>query len=310
MKQLDAVVAGEIYADLIMSEFDFWPQPGREAFARRFHREIGGGASITACALAKLGARAAVLGVVGAEPDQWVSKSLRGCGVDPSLLEIDPEEPTGFTVVASAPGDRAFLTYAGANRRFPDFLRQSTFAGRLSHARHVHLAFAPALDTAAALFAAVRRNGCTISLDVGWHEDWLRDARALALLKAVDIFFPNESEATVMTGESEPEKVLAKFQAAGVPAVALKLGASGAALLWNGQVARIGPYSVTPVDPTGAGDCFDAGFLHAWLRAESPGVCLRTANICGALSTEAHGGIAGVPSPERLQQEVARTCEE
>jgi ribokinase len=309
LKRLDAIVAGEIYADLIMSGFDVWPQPGRESFARHFHREIGGGASITACALAKLGSSAAILGVVGTEPDRWIAQSLTARGVDPSSLEADAEEPTGFTVVASTPGDRAFLTYLGANRRFPDVLLRSARSNRLSHARHVHLAFSPALDDAAALFDSVRRNECTISLDVGWHEDWLRDPRALALVAGIDIFFPNESEAAAMTGESDPEKILQAFQQAGASAVALKLGELGSALLWNGQISRIAAHPVTPVDPTGAGDCFDAGFLHAWLKGESPAVCLRTANICGALSTEVHGGIAGVPSPQRLQEEVVGICE-
>ena len=50
-KPLDAIVAGELYTDLILSGFDFWPQPGQEAFAKKFHREVGGGASNTACGL-------------------------------------------------------------------------------------------------------------------------------------------------------------------------------------------------------------------------------------------------------------------
>jgi sugar/nucleoside kinase (ribokinase family) len=62
--------------------------------------------------------------------------------------------------------------------------------------------------------------------------------------------------------------------------------------------------AVTPVDTTGAGDCFNAGFLHAWLTGYAPGDCLRAANICGALSTESYGGIEGFPSQERFQREM------
>jgi sugar/nucleoside kinase (ribokinase family) len=68
--------------------------------------------------------------------------------------------------------------------------------------------------------------------------------------------------------------------------------------------------SFTPVDTTGAGDCFDAGFLHAWLKSEMPQTCLRIGNVCGALSCENYGGIAGFPSGERLDHEMKRTpCE-
>jgi len=63
---------------------------------------------------------------------------------------------------------------------------------------------------------------------------------------------------------------------------------------------------VTPVDTTGAGDSFDAGFLQGWLTGCEPEECLQRANICGALSTEAYGGILGFPSSERLERELLR----
>jgi sugar/nucleoside kinase (ribokinase family) len=62
---------------------------------------------------------------------------------------------------------------------------------------------------------------------------------------------------------------------------------------------------VANLDTTGAGDCFDAGFIHAWLEGEPPQVCLETANICGALSTRALGGIAGFPSLSELKAALA-----
>ena len=302
------MVAGELYADLIMSGFDLWPAPGREAFAKEFHREIGGGAAITACGLAKLGSRTGVLGVVGADGG-WLVERLAQNGVDTSEIRIDAQEPTAFTVAVTGPEDRAFLTYPGANRRFPAALTEAVSAGRLARARHVHLAYPPDLATAAELFGAIHAGGCTLSLDVGWQEEWLGDPRTLAILRLADIFFPNEIEAARVTGEADPEKSLRCFAAAGVRRVALKLGARGAALLWDGEILFASAPPVTPLDTTGAGDCFDAGFLHAWLRGASPELCQRTANVCGALSTEAHGGIAGFPTSARVERELeGKTC--
>ncbi len=310
MNPLDAMVAGEVFVDLIMTGFDFWPQPGMEAFARAFHREIGGGTAITASGLAKLGSRAGVFGVIGSEWGGWVTGRLSQNEVDTSAIEFDADEPTGFSVVASSPQDRAFLSYAGANRHLDDALRHAATSNRFSAARHVHLACAPPLASAPELLEAIRRNGCTVSLDVGWHEPWLADPRAMALLPMIDIFFPNELEARVMTGEANPQRALARYRDAGAPAVALKLGAAGAALFWHGSLYRVGPHPANPRDTTGAGDCFDAGFLHSWLHGAPAETCLRAANICGALSTEAHGGIAGFPSPERLRRELAlNICE-
>jgi len=296
--KLDVLVAGEIYADLIMAGFDFFPAPGQEAFAREFRREVGGGVAITACGLATLGTSAGLFAVTGADHHGWISERLAAKGVDVSLLHIQPQEPTGFTVAVTAPEDRAYITYAGANRAFAAALDYAPFES----VRHVHLGWAPPWEIAPDLFERIHAAGASVSVDAGWHEDWLADARSLPYLSNADIFFPNETEAARMTGHQDPTGMLACFARAGLRGVALKLGARGSCLLWHGRTFHAPPLPVTPIDTTGAGDCFDAGFLHAWLRGESPERCLAVANICGALSTEAYGGIEGFPSRARLQQ--------
>ena len=241
------------------------------------------------CGLASLGVKTGILGVVGGD-SEWMVGRLHQKGVDTSALVIDRAADTGLTVAVSNAEDRAFFTYRGANRRLFEFLQDAR------PARHLHLACLPPWDLDVARIAG----GATVSLDVGWHPPWLRDPRALDLLRKIDIFFPNRPEASLITGECRPEEILRYFQRAGIQRVALKLGAEGAALLWDGEIYFAGPHPVSPVDTTGAGDCFDAGFLYAWLRGESPEKCLRTANVCGALSTEARGGIEGFPALERI----------
>jgi sugar/nucleoside kinase (ribokinase family) len=295
----EVLVAGEIYADLIMAGFDFFPRPGQEAFAREFRREIGGGAAITACGLASLGTRAGLFGICGADHRAWIAERLGAYGVDTSALAEDADEPTGFTVAVTAPDDRAFFTYLGANHGFAAAVQSASF----DELRHVHLAWAPPGDIASALFDRIHRAGATVSLDAGWHEDWLDHPRALDALRAVDIFFPNETEAARITGEKDPERMLRRFREAGLRGVALKLGANGSQLLLRGTTYEAAPRAVVPIDTTGAGDCFDAGFLHAWLRGESPQRCLDAGNLCGALSTEAYGGITGFPSRDRFLRE-------
>ena len=103
-----------------------------------------------------------------------------------------------------------------------------------------------------------------------------------------------------MTGESEPYKMLRAFREKGLRAVVLKLAGKGAALLWRRKEFVCDPYSVANVDTTGAGDCFNAGFIDAWLKSNSPQMCLEIANICGALSTRALGGIAAFPTIQEL----------
>ncbi len=299
------VVAGEIFIDWIMSGIDAWPQPGKEIFATHLHRVIGGGTAVTACALARLGSSAAVMAVVGTDTGDWIVDRLKSYGVDTAELQFDSSEPTGITVIASRPEDRAFLTYPGANRGFPE-LFTARFAASIPRARHIHLAFPPPLDRAGEIVDKIHEQGCSVSLDVGWHETWLSDSCAFPLLRNIDIFFPNELEARRMTGQQDAVGMLSDFAAAGVKKVALKLGSKGAALLWNGVMYFAPPQAVVAIDSTGAGDCFNAGFLHAWLGGKHPQMCLRHANICGALSTEAHGGLAGFPDMDRLITELEK----
>jgi ribokinase len=298
------VVAGDIFVDFILGGFTTWPEPGTEVFAKNYRREVGGGAAITACGLARLGSRTSVLAVVGRDTGDWVSQRLAGCGVETGLLLFDEAEPTALSVAISTARDRSFLTYQGANSGFAAALAEAARNGSLEAIRHLHLGWAPILDSADELLAAIKRNGCTVSLDTGWHEEWLSDPRASKLLRQIDLFFPNEAEATRMTGERDIEKILAFYQKAGIRRVALKRGCEGATLLWDGEILQVRAFPVITVDTIGAGDCFNAGFLHYWLQGESPLTCLRAANICGATSTEGYGGVENFPDTQRIEREL------
>lgn len=307
--KFDVLVAGELYVDLILSGFDFWPLPGQEAFARTLQKEIGGGAAITACGLAVLGERTGVCGTIGSDYGSWIAHRFRERGVETDYLELHATEPTGLTVAITTPHDRAFLTYSGANRGSIEHFYDEAAAGNLD-ARHVHIAAAPDWDLTGGLVDHLHAGGCTVSLDAGWHEPWLTDKRALPTLAKVDLFLPNETEAARMTGAHDPRSMLQRFCAAGLRCVGLKLGSAGSALLCGEEILFAGAPPVNPVDTTGAGDCFDAGFLHAWLRGDRPEAWLWAGNICGGLSCERYGGLNGFPTLERLAREMElHSCE-
>ena len=302
----DVVVVGDLFIDEVLSDFTSLPKLGEEAFARSFRRDIGGGAAITACGLAKLGWRVAVLGVVGKEDGIWVVRRFMEAGVETAFLENHPDEPTGLTVSVSTREDRAFFSYYGANERLPSLLKEPTARKLMTAARHVHFACAPDRQLHAGLLESLRKRRCHVSVDVGGHETWLMDHRNIEILREAHIFFPNLREGELITGESEPHKILRALHDKGVTGVGLKLGGKGAALLWRNKEHRCDPYPVANIDTTGAGDCFDAGFIHGLLEEAPPQDCLDIANICGALSTRALGGIAGFPGLSELKAALVR----
>jgi len=73
----------------------------------------------------------------------------------------------------------------------------------------------------------------------------------------------------------------------------VKRGRNGCATLDGvSKLIEAPAFAVDAVDSTGAGDSFDAGFLHAWLRGLPLPDALRWGNACGALSTRGVGGTA------------------
>lgn len=301
-KHWDVIVVGDFFFDTVMSGFQRFPRLGQEAFAKRLRQEIGGGAAITSCGLAKLNMNVAALGVVGRQDGMWIVKRLIAAGVNASALEHHPTEPSGVTFSVSTPEDRAFYTYYGANEYLPTLLKDPDARKLMAGARHVHFACGPDPVLDADLFPELHDHKCSVSIDVGWHEGWLTDDRNVDMLRDADVFFPNEREAELMTGQSEPKAMLDELNQRGVNNVALKLGSRGALLAWEGKRYQCAPFPVTPMDTTGAGDCFDAGFIYGWLRGEAPEGCLQFAGICGALSTRCLGGLAGFPTRDELEE--------
>jgi len=273
---------------------------GEEGFAASCGRETGGGAANTACAMAKLTSQAALFGVVGADEIEWFRGRFSERGVDAGMLVAHRAMPSAITVAVSTPTDRIFYTYYGPNVLLPDLLRRPETREHFATARHVHFAMPCEPAILGELGCWLRERGTTTSIDVGWQETWLDDPRSREALSHIDWFLPNEREAERMTGESDPERMLQWFRGRCPCGVAIKLGPQGSAALVEGRFRMVPSIPVTPLDTTGAGDCFDAGFLHGILSGAPVERALRWGNICGALSTEAAGGIAGSPTLERV----------
>ena len=301
MKRWDAIVAGDLFIDLVMTGFEALPGLGEEGFASACGRETGGGIANTGCGLAALGLRTALFAIAGADEIAWFRQRFAARGVDTSMLAWRPTEATAITVAVSTPRDRIFYTYYGANALLPELLARAETQETFAAARHVHFAYPVPPPLLADLAEWLGKHGTSTSIDVGWQPGWLTDPRSLEALAHMDWFFPNKLEAERMTGESKPERMLAWFREHCAAQIALKLGPQGSVSTAQSVFLVVPSITVTPVDTTGAGDCFDAGFLYGLLSGMTIDQCLRCGNICGALSTEAAGGIAGFPTLERLR---------
>lgn len=156
------------------------------------------------------------------------------------------------------------------------------------------------------LLGALRSEGCTTSLDVGFQPEWLRRPESLLACRATDYFLPNEREAAILCG-SDATEYLSYTQRNDLPHGVVKLGPRGAAMSIGEQRYSIPSPDVTVVDTTSAGDAFDAGFIDALLDGAGPEGCLRRACLCGALSTRVAGALNGLPSREQIERLYEQT---
>ncbi|MEP6831210.1 MAG: carbohydrate kinase family protein [Rhizomicrobium sp.] len=300
MMKFEVAVVGEIYIDHVLTGFAKWPEPGEEVFTRQYAREIGGGAVNTACALARLGRSTRLFGVIGAVDAGWIGERLGTFNLSGDTLE-KIEGNTGVTVSVSMRDDRSFFTYSGENDKLIPILQSEAMIASLRNAKHVHFALPLPYTVAMSLLPILRAAGCTTSLDVGFQYEWLCSSENRETCRSVDYMFPNEKEASLLSG-GDAAGYLSFAQQEGFPNPLVKLGSHGAAMLIGDILYEASSPLVKVVDTTGAGDAFDAGFIDGILDAAAPEVRLNRACICGSLSTRAAGALSALPHRKELER--------
>jgi sugar/nucleoside kinase (ribokinase family) len=287
------LVVGEINVDLILQGYREFPTPGREVLVDDFSMVLGSASAICAMGLARLETPVAFLGRVGDDPwGRFCLEAMGSRGIDVSPVVVDPHLKTGVTVSITSPRDRALVSFLGSIAALTaDDVPDEALQGF----HHLHVSSYYLQERlrpgCRALFARARALGLTASLDPGFDpsETWAPDI--LETLLETDVFLPNEVELRGLSGTDDPVAGLRRLDN-GHTRIVAKLGGDGAMALEKDRVVHVPAIPVATVDTTGAGDSFNAGFLHAWLQGDATIDCLRLGAACGALSTLGLGGTA------------------
>jgi sugar/nucleoside kinase (ribokinase family) len=286
------LVIGELNVDLIFSGLPSLPVLGRELLCDDFQIALGSSSAICASWLAALGAAVDFWGKVGHDAyGEFVVGELERRGIGTSGIIHDPDIRTGVTVSLTYPRDRALFTYLGsiAALRLDDLDLSLIAPYDHLHSASIFLQkeLRPGLSV---LYQAAKQAGLTTSLDSGWDPGGHWKCDIFDVLPYVDFFLPNEVEALHFTGASTVEEAAAELSRyAGT--VVVKLGKKGALAQSSEQVWQAPAFEVEVVDTTGAGDTFNAGFLHAHIvEGRSMPHALRFANACGAIAVTTIGG--------------------
>ena len=291
MDALDVTIAGELNLDLILHGVPEELPPERELLVSDLNLTLGSSSAIVAHNLAALGSRVGFVSSIGSDQFGEIALArLSAAGVDVSRVATLDNRKTGMTVILHRDAWRNMLTYPGTI--FDLRIEQLDF-DYLASARHFHLSSfflqRGLRDDVPRLFERLKRAGLTISLDCNDDPDDRWDGGLREALEYVDVFLPNAREAMRLTGANEVSTAV-KELARLVPLLVVKLGAEGA-LARRGEREWFSPArKVAVVDAVGAGDSFDAGFLHQYLRGSEIETCLTSGNLAGALSVTRAGG--------------------
>jgi sugar/nucleoside kinase (ribokinase family) len=270
-------VVGNVNVDLLAWPVADVPDAGTERSIGRIDLRVGGAAAVTGAALARLGVAAIVVGCVGTDAFGRVAlEDLRRYGVDERHVRRLQDQATGVSIAFEAPGrERSFVIALGALASFDaDMVPEEALAA--DHVLVCGYFNLPAFRDAGArrVLEDVRSRGGTTLLDTGWdHAGWPSSTRAelRSLLPLVDVFLPNEGEASALSGQADAPAAAEALARVSGGWVVVKLGADGAiAVDAAGRSRRVPAPTVDVVDTTGAGDAFNAGLLDGLDRHGDP----------------------------------------
>lgn len=245
-------------------------------------------------ALAKAGITVYHAGMVG-EGGEILLETCRENGVDTRFVrKIDG--PCGHTVIqVDKDAQNCILLFGGANRsitrEFVDEVLAFFEKGDVILLQNEINELGYIIDKAS-------EKGMMIILNPSPYDNALDRCN----LSKVSLFLVNEIEGHQITGEKEPEAILAKVRSIYPKAkIVLTLGSEGAVYQDENQIYRQGIYKVKAIDTTAAGDTFTGYFIASILENMSVEEGLKLAAKASAIAVSRPGATASIPLREEVQ---------
>jgi sugar/nucleoside kinase (ribokinase family) len=287
--QPDFSIVGELNSDLILYGLPRELPEEREILASNFALTLGSSSAILAHNLALLGSKVTFTAKVGGDIlGEMCCEKLRDAGIDLSrVVRSTNGTLTGITLILPLTTTRRILTYPGT---MAELGIGDLDLDYLSSAKHFHLSspflqqrLFPDLHT---LFKEMKQRGLTTSMDTNDDPSNRWEGILENVLPHVDLFFCTEEEIVKLAKTENAEEYIATR----VRVLVVKRGSRGASVYSDGKRIDRPALKLEVVDSVGAGDTFNAGFLHQWIRNASLETCLAYGNLAGGLSVTRPGG--------------------
>jgi tagatose kinase len=303
---------GELLAEIMRPERD---QPLDQA--GQFLGPFPSGApGIFIDTVARLGHTAAIASAVGDDDfGAMIVGRLRRDGVRTDHVQVIDGRSTGVAFVAyQADGSRRFIFHWAGT---PAVMATPPAPSEAAGSRYFHVmgcslmadhAFGERLLDAVGTFVA---GGARVSFDPNIRMELLgpRTIEGIVepVLRSCSILLPGEMELRLLGDDPDLDAAAAVLMRRyPLEMIVVKLGRAGCRVYADGQRVDIPAFDVLEVDPTGAGDSFDAGFLCGLLDGRTPAEAARMAAAVGALTAAAFGPMEGDITPGTVDALLGR----
>jgi len=268
-------------------------------------------------AIARLGIQARFVGTVGRDDfGQLIVNRLKDDGVDTSHIKVLGKYTTGVAFVTYfRDGSRKFiyhLSRSATGQIYPEDIDPDYLSGlsylhivgsTISMNEHCKDACQRAVDLA-------NNSGVKVSFDPNLRPELLsiEEIRKICepILSNSDVIFPTADEAMILTSKKSLKEACMELLKRGPKIVVLKEGKNGSSVFTFEEEFRIPAFEVEEVDPTGAGDCYCAGFIAGMLKGMNLREAARFANAVGALAVTKKGPMEGAPAMNQVNELISR----
>ena len=306
---VDVIAIGEAMVEL--------SSDGDVRTAQSFNKAYAGDTFNTAVALSRLGSSVSYITGLGDDPlAEGLIELLNREKIDYSHSRRCSGKQTGAYMVCShANKTPDFLYYrkdsAAAQLSPSDIQLQHILSARVIYSSGITAAISDSAKRAVIkAFKLARDNDIMTVFDPNYRERlWEKPVKAMdaydEILPYVDVILPSiPNDTEQLLGLSKAEQVIDYYTYKDIKLVVVKAGEEGCYLSYKRQTNRIPAITASVVDATGAGDAFNAGFIHGLCEQKSLEDCAKLGNITAGLKVQNKGTVASLPYKETVYEKA------
>lgn len=263
----------------------------------------GGSAANTIHGLAHLGIESGFVGTVGNDDmGKFFKKDMEVNKINPILFRTMNETGRAMALISSD-SERTFATYLGAAVDLsPEDISHDIFEGYdYFYVEGYLVQHQEMFEKALRLAANANMKVCMDLASYNIVEANVTFFKSM-ISKYVDVLFANDEEIRALSGKSPEEGALEIREQ--VEVVVVKMGAEGSFCVTREDMVRIGVRPSHPIDTTGAGDLYAAGFIYGHMMNLSLEVCGKMGAILAGKVIEIIGAKMEESLWENLRREI------